>query len=150
MIKQLAVTIFLVIYLCSSFARKSKFITGYFDNDNLIDSLSYNFVSDSIHGPVYQCKLSRGNGTITIFSIPVAFESMQINTCGKGCIETYQWQTGNRSYEEYNKYLYNGIYNDWILKSTVTIKPTGKRKTLLPKQLIGINGTRYDKKAGKR
>lgn len=116
--------------------------TGYFDDDNLKDSISCTFARDSADGPVYQCRMSRGNGHTAAFDIPVAFKPLQISSCKKGCLETYQWMTGTDGYEEYNQYLFNKRTDNWRLARTITIYADGKKKIVKPTHPVTLSSAR--------
>ncbi|WP_271338571.1 hypothetical protein [Flavobacterium azizsancarii] len=137
----------LLLFGSMSYGQESKMVTGYFDNDTVIDTLYYKFNIDSANGPIYQCTMIRSDKKEKLsFDIGVAFKSFQVSNCGKGCIETYQWKTGMDGFEEYKTYKYCKEYDNWILKKERTLDADGKEKTTTHKKTItGIDGREYKK-----
>ena len=115
--------------------------TGYFDNDNITDSLYYQFSSGTSEGPVYQCRLiSPGKNKVYQFSIGVSTSSLQISDCGKGCIETFEWIAGMNGSETITRYKYSIKYDNWIIKEEIV---NDKKVKHNEKYLLGIDGKKY-------
>ncbi|MEO6830798.1 MAG: hypothetical protein ABI169_01260 [Chitinophagaceae bacterium] len=115
--------------------------SGYFDQDNTIDSIFYHFERATTEEPFYSCEMHMGNGKVHKFSIGVAFQSLQISSCGIGCLTTYEWLIGKGGYDEYCYYKYNAACDNWILTSTETTdSDSGKTTTEKAKGSEGING----------
>lgn len=135
-------TILLYLFICLYCPENNKAV-GYFDDDCIIDTLYYNFIPNTEEGPLYECRLIRGNGKRFVFSIGVAFQSMEISDCKKGCIETYQWKAGSQGFEEYTIYKYKEEHDNWILQKIETIYNDDTKEIYKPKELMGIDGTSY-------
>ena len=129
----------------SVFSQKEFKITGNFDNDKLLDTLFYKdcrFIEEYVNKDIsYECKMTKGNGSISTFNIPLGYDSIQIQEGNKrGYIEIYQWKVGKNGFEIYETYVYNKKYNTWILHKSETLYQDGKKEIYKPKELIGIDG----------
>jgi hypothetical protein len=60
MIKKTIILILVILNYSLGLAQEKE--SGYFDNDNIEDILHHKFVSDSINGPIYECRIIGGNG----------------------------------------------------------------------------------------
>lgn len=143
-------TLFLIIVFLQttlSFSQVDKKVVGYFDNDNLPDTLFYKdlrFKTEFQEKDIsYSCKIFRGNGKKYEFNLPLGYESVQISSPKKGFLEIYQWKTGMQGFEQYETFKFNPEYEILILQKSVTTNSDGKEETFEPKQMIGIDGTEY-------
>lgn len=145
MIERFASILIAVAFACPAlaYAQQEQTLSGDFDDDELTDSLSYHFTNDPKDGPVIACHMRRGNGQVMEFTIGTATSSMRINDCGKGCLETYVWITGADGSEEYEQYVYNKTANNWLLSKTMTFYPNGKKKVVVAREAVGIDGQNY-------
>jgi len=148
MIKK-AIILGLIILNCSlCFAQEKE--SGYFDNDNIEDILDYKFVSDSINGPIYECRVICGNGKKYNFNIGVGFEGISFFNCATGCIETSQTKEGMMGFDVSEIYRYKKEYDNWILDKRTTTETDGKNEIYKPKNPTGIDGTEYKIKKKKK
>lgn len=138
----LACLFFILINLnVSAQIDKQKVSIGMFDNDNISDTLYYQFSSGTSEGPVYQCRLiSPGKHKVYQFSIGVSTSSLQISDCGNGCIETYEWIIGMNGSETMTRYKYNIKYDNWIMTEEIV---NDKKVKHNEKYLLGIDGKKY-------
>lgn len=129
-----------------SFSQENRKSIGFFDNDIIEDSIEYKFFTNQIDGPYYKCIIICGNGKKYTFDLGVSFESMQIHQGDKnGCIETYQWKTGDNGFEINETYIYKKEYDNWILQKSETVYQNGKTEIYKPDLPTGIDGTEYSK-----
>ena len=106
------------------------------------------FIEEYVNKDIsYECKMTKGNGSISTFNIPLGYDSIQIQEGNKkGYIEIYQWKAGMNGFEIYETYVYNKKYNTWILHKSETLYQDGKKEIYKPKELIGIDGELYNVK----
>jgi hypothetical protein len=137
--------LFLVLILLNCFRAfsQNEKESGYFDNDNIEDTLQYKFMSDSINGPIYECIIISGNDKKYSFNIGVGFEGISFFNCRKGCIETSQTKEGLMGFDVAEIYIYKKEYDNWILEKSTTVYVDGKNEIYKPKNPIGIDGTEY-------
>ncbi|MBL3658886.1 tetratricopeptide repeat protein [Fulvivirga sediminis] len=88
-------------------------VEGYFDYDTLLDKIYCNKTKGQ-QEPYCACTVLFGNNEKQTFDMPMAHSMPQINNCGKGCIETYEWVTGVDGYEAYVQYMYDEKLNNWF------------------------------------
>jgi hypothetical protein len=144
-------TIILILFNISfyiSFCQEGKKATGYFDNDNLSDTIfykDYRFIEEYRNKDIsYECKIIRGNSKIFTFNFPLGYDSLQIHQGDiDGCIETYQWKTGDNGFEINETFSYSKEYDNWILQKSETVYKTGKVEIYKPDVPTGIDGTEY-------
>ena len=132
------------------FSQVEKKVVGYFDNDNLPDTLSYNdlrFKTEFQEKDIsYSFKMARGNGKKYEFNLPLGYESVQISSPKKGFLEIYQWKTGMQGFEQYETFKFNSDYEIFMLQKSVTTATDGKEEIFEPKKMISIDGTEYKHK----
>ncbi|SHL95116.1 hypothetical protein [Flavobacterium chilense] len=149
MIKKIVILVLVILNYSLGVAQEKEL--GYFDNDNIEDTLEYKFVNDSVDGPIYKCKIISANGKKYIFNLGVGFEGISFFNCKKGCIETSQTKEGMMGFDVSEIYRYKKEYDNWILEKRTTIYVDGKNEIYKPKQPTGINGIKYKiKKAIKK
>jgi hypothetical protein len=141
MIKKTIILVLVILNYSLGFAQEKEF--GYFDNDNIEDTLQYKFVSDSINGPIYECKIICNNDKKYSFNLGVGFEGIRFFNCGEGCIETSQTKEGMMGFDVSEIYRYKKEYDNWILEKRTTTYVDGKNEINKTKNPIGIDGTEY-------
>lgn len=141
MIKKNIILVLVILNYFLGVAQEKE--SGYFDNDNIEDTLQYKFVSDSINGPIYECKIISGSGKKYSFNLGVGFEGISFFNCGKGCIETSQTKDGMAGFDVSEIYRYKKEYDNWILEKRITIYVDKKNEIYKPKVPTGIDGKEY-------
>jgi hypothetical protein len=74
MIKKTIILILVILNYSLGLAQEKE--SGYFDNDNIEDIIHYKFVSHSINGSIYECRIIGGNGKKYCFNLGVGFEGI--------------------------------------------------------------------------
>lgn len=140
-IKKIIILVLVLLNYSLGVAQEKE--SGYFDSDNIEDTFEYKFVSDSINGPIYECKIIGGKGKKYSFNLGVGFEGISFFNCGKGCIETSQTKEGMMGFDVSEIYRYKKEYDNWILEKRETVYKEGKKEVYKPKVPIGIDGKKY-------
>lgn len=129
------------------FSQVEKKVVGFFDSDNLSDTLFYKdlrFIEKYRDKDIaYSCRVSSGNGKKYEFNLGVGHESLQFSSPKKGYIEIYQWKTGAQGFEQYETYQFDSKYDTWILKKIVTSNADGKEENYTPEKPTSIDGIEY-------
>ena len=127
------------------FSQVEKKVVGFFDGDNLSDTLYYKdlrFIDEFRNKDIaYSCKISGGNGKKYEFNLGLGHESLQFSSPKIGYIEIYQWKTGSQGFEQYETYRFNSEYDTWILQKIVTENADGKEENYIPEKPTSIDGT---------
>lgn len=144
MIKKTIILVLVILNYSLGFAQEKE--SGYFDNDNIEDTLQYKFVSDSINGLIYECRIICSSGKKYSFNLGVGFEGISFFNCGKGCIEASQTKEGMMGFDVSEIYRYEKEYDNWLLEKRTTTYSDGKNKIYKPKNPIGIDGAEYKTK----
>lgn len=143
-IKKIIILVLVILNYSLGVAQEKE--SGYFDNDNIEDTLEYKFVSDSINGPIYECKIIVGNGKNYSFNLGVGFEGISFFNYEKGCIETIQTKEGMMGFDVSEIYRYKKEYDNWILEKRTTTYVDKKNEVYKPKNPKGIDGIEYKRK----
>lgn len=129
------------------FSQVEKKVVGFFDGDNLSDTLYYKdlrFIDEFRNKDIaYSCKISGGNGKKYEFNLGLGHESLQFSSPKIGYIEIYQWKTGSQGFEQYETYKFNSEYDTWILQKIVTENADGKEENYIPEKPTSIDGTEF-------
>lgn len=143
-------TLFLIIVFLQStlsFSQVEKKVAGFFDADNLSDTLFYKdlrFIDEFRNKDIaYSCKILSGNGKKYEFNLGIGHESLQFSSPKIGYIEIYQWKTGSQGFEQYETYKFNLEYDTWILQKIVTENADGKEENYIPEKPTSIDGIEY-------
>ena len=122
---------FLIVY-----CQENNKYSGFFDNDNLEDTINYKFFSNQKDGLFYKCRIICGNGKEYNFDLGVGFENINFYSNKKGILETSQIKDGMQGFETNETYIYKNEYDNWILIKSETIN---KKQVLKNRKGIYVN-----------